>query len=233
MASMHSFTAVLKDSRDVSPTNKLLAFERPATFTFLPGQYVFIEIPKPEGKIVRAYSIASTPEGPFLEFCVTLVPGGPGSTALHEAKPGDSFLMKGPVGKFVLKKSKNHLIFFATGSGVSPFRSMIAHALGEGWENEMTLVFGVRYEEDIVFRKEWEALEKKHKNFRFIPTVSRGADSWKGERGYVQTKLDLLGADKTASDAYICGLSKMVMEAKDALIKADFPEECIHFERYD
>src|SRR4030095_11872795 len=79
----------------------------------------------------------------------------------------------------------------ATGTGISPFRPMIARALEVGSKERVTLLFGVRAAADILFRAEFDALAASDSRFRFLPTLSRPDADWKGLTGYVQTHLDL------------------------------------------
>ena len=51
---------------------------------------------------------------------------------------------------------------------------------------EIWLVYGTRYESDIYYREEFEALARRKPNFHYLPTLSRADESWSGLRGYVQ-----------------------------------------------
>ena len=51
---------------------------------------------------------------------------------------------------------------------------------------EIWLVYGTRYESDIYYREEFEALAERKPNFHYLPTLSRAEESWGGLRGYVQ-----------------------------------------------
>src|SRR5262245_34853076 len=68
---------------------------------FKPGQFLSFDLPIGDAgaPLVRAYSIASSPEqGDVIEICVDLVPGGPGSTYLFGLEPGAALPFKGPFG---------------------------------------------------------------------------------------------------------------------------------------
>jgi len=62
-----------------------------------PGQYVQIQAPSPDGPVFRAYSISSpTYEPTVVEMNVRIVPGGIGSTYLHNLSADDKVAFTGP-----------------------------------------------------------------------------------------------------------------------------------------
>ncbi|MFO0756212.1 MAG: FAD-binding oxidoreductase, partial [Byssovorax sp.] len=128
------FDCRLIEARPLTPAVREMVFERTdgAPFLFEPGQWVNLVLPVPEGEIKRAYSIASppVPGSPRFELAVTRVTGGPGSTYLHDLAPGQTLRAIGPQGLFTRGKLADEpSLFIATGTGITPFRSMIADAL--------------------------------------------------------------------------------------------------------
>ena len=80
------------------------------------------------------------------------------------------------------------------------------------------LIFGGRRAHDILFREEFEFLEKNLENFRFDAALSRETD-WTGAKGYVHS-IYTEGYKNIRSDVhfYICGWSKMIDDAVAKLI---------------
>jgi CDP-4-dehydro-6-deoxyglucose reductase, E3 len=233
----------LVDKKTLSPSVCELTFERVdgSSFIFEAGQWVSLVLPLPAGELRRAYSIASPPsDTPRFDLAVTHVSGGPGSGYLHDMRPGTTLKAIGPQGFFTRPIDRSGpSLFIATGTGVTPLRSMMHAALESGDVNPLWLVFGVRTEEDILYLEELEELARERSNVRVIFTLSRGSDSWQGRRGYVQAhvselwnELEALGLGKT--HAYACGLQKMVGAVRDLLRKQlKVPREQVHAERYD
>lgn len=227
----------------LSPNVRELGFDRVdgAPFEFSPGQWISLVLPLAEGEARRAYSIASPPDGsPGLSVAVTKVEGGAGSCFLHTLPEGHVLRAIGPQGFFTrTRDARLPSLFVGTGTGVTPLRSMILSALAAGDDAPMTLLFGVRHEEDRLYIDELEALAKKHDNFRFAYSLSKGKDAWHGLRGYVQTHVEhawreLEGTGKGAPHAYICGLERMVGAVRDVLRKQmNVPRQQVHSERYD
>src|ERR671930_2392836 len=80
-----------------------LAMTDPPALPFEPGQWLSV----PFGpKIVRAYSIASTPDRPSLiTLCADVAPGGIGSQWFKRLAPGRDVEFKGPLGGFVFARA--------------------------------------------------------------------------------------------------------------------------------
>ncbi|MFH1073111.1 MAG: FAD-dependent oxidoreductase [Nanoarchaeota archaeon] len=231
------FDAVLESVRKDTPSVSTFRFRLldGKDFEFKPGQFVNISLPGEGKRLFRPYSICSSPlEKGMLEFCITRVPQGVVSNAIHTMQPGTPVGIAGPLGIFFLKEPvEQDILCIATGSGVGPMRSMITYALAKGMQKEIWLVLGVRKEFDIIYKEEFLALARKHSNFHLLVTLSRPEPGWQGESGYVQTKLDRFFSKKEELDVYICGLKDMVMQACQLLLQNGFPKEHVHFERYN
>lgn len=219
-----------------------LDFERTdgSPFVFTAGQWVSLVLPLPEGEGRRAYSIASAPGfSPGFSLAVTRVEGGPGSSYLHAMKEGDALRVIGPQG-FFTRDAVHPTLFVGTGTGVTPLRSMLLDALNRGDTSPMTLLFGVRFDADRIYREELEELARTKPNVRVEFCLSRPLASWAGRTGYVQAHVeelwkDLVGADaSTAPHAYVCGLERMVSAVRDLLRKRiGVDRRSVHGERYD
>src|SRR5262245_10607827 len=151
------FESRLVAARRLAPSVRELVLERAdgRPFRFYPGQWVNLVLPLPDGEIKRAYSIASPPmDGSArFELAVTRVEGGPGSSYLHELAEGARVRTIGPQGLFTRTIDEDTpSLFVATGTGVTPLRSMIKASLGAGGKAPMWLLFGARFEEDILYR---------------------------------------------------------------------------------
>lgn len=239
------FEARLVATQRLTPSVRELVFERTdgAPFQFDPGQWVNLVLPLPEGEIKRAYSIASAPVAgsPRFELAVTQVEGGPGSQYLHRMKEGETLRAIGPQGLFTRgKDAVLPSLFIATGTGVTPFRSMIQAGLTAGERAPLWLLFGARYEEDILYGDELKRWAAKHPEVRYEVTLSKATAGWTGRRGYVQSHASELLRELRAlgggaePHAYICGLDRMVSSVKDLLRnELALPRKHVHTERYD
>ncbi|MDZ7715700.1 MAG: hypothetical protein U5J95_05750 [Balneolaceae bacterium] len=140
------------------------------------------------------------------------------SNYLADLKPGDKVRMTGPSGRrFLLPENAKdfNYIFFATGTGIAPYRGMIKELLEDDFDNEIVLVFGCAYRTDLLYADYFEPLAEKHENFHYLPYISREDRRSDGSKKYVQTCLmddaDLLDPilAKENTLLYICGLKGM------------------------
>ena len=212
---------------------------------FVAGQFIQMLCPLPDKenpgktkKIIRSYSIASPPEEKrFLEFCIKLVLDGAFTPTLWDMCIGDKLEIRGPYGKFIVPEPVEHdLVFIAAGTGIAPFWGMIYHLLKSAKvKQNVVLVFGLRYEEDVLYEQEFKQLAAEHPNFVPVFTLSRprAPEKWWGERGYVQTLLAKYVKDPANTKAYICGLTPMIEQSVEQLKIMGIDNERIHYERYD
>jgi ferredoxin-NADP reductase len=227
--------AKLVESHVIAPEVKHFTFEVPEVeqLPYTPGQFVSFSGDFEGKKITRAYSTASAPFGNRFELCLNRVQDGLFSPHLFEMQPGDTVDMKGPLGYFVLKYPPSDSVFIATGTGIAPFRGMLVQHLEQYPNRQFTLIFGVRYEEGLLYREEFEALERQYPGFRFWPTLSRPGEGWSGRTGHVQKHLDEAIGDRRDLDVYICGLKAMVDDVRARLKAMGFDRKQIVAEKYD
>jgi ferredoxin-NADP reductase len=247
MAPFQTFTARLTCSTALSHFTKHLEFEIKdvSRFGFVAGQWLSFKTTKADGEeITRAYSIASPPsENNAFALCLNRVQDGYMSNFLCDMKPGDEISCQGPFGDFILRPPMRDTLFIATGTGIAPIRSMLhsmyaPHADGrEGSssidEREVSLIFGNRTEKDIYYDNEFQRLAAEHKNFHYLPTLSRGSKQWTDARGYVQEHVASIAKGRSDMHAYICGLDKMVRANRELLKLLGWDRKSIVYEKYD
>ncbi len=212
-----------------------LVFEPGKGMDFIPGQFAVVICPK-DGKVIRrAYSVASPPEQrEKLSLVIKLVQGGVVTNWFWTLKQGDKIRVHGPFGKFILpEKIDFDIVFVATGTGIAPFRSMVWHLLPKGFQRKIWLLFGSRYDNMIPYHQEFLDLVKKYPNFIYVPTISRPGPDWKGETGYVQTKIGKFFPSPEAKRVYICGLNEMIQAVQETCLKQGFQKDQISYEKYD
>ncbi|HFA52049.1 MAG TPA: FAD-dependent oxidoreductase [Bacteroidetes bacterium] len=205
------------------------------SFAFKAGQFVTMDLPIGERRRQRwrSYSIANAPDGTkVLEFCIVRLEGGAGTTYFfEEVGTGTPIRFKGPAGSFVLpEKIEQELVFICTGTGVAPFRSMIhdLHNRGEDGHS-IHLIFGTRFNENILYQKEFAELAEKMPGFRYDICLSRESEllpclpsglSFGLRKGYVHpVYLEQYKEVKPGRLFYLCGWKEMIDEAVANLTK--------------
>jgi ferredoxin-NADP reductase len=235
------------------------------SFPFTAGQFISAVAEDAKGKLqTRAYSMASAPRGNRFELCVNRVEEGFFSNHLADLPDlpiGSTIQVHGPHGHFVLHQPITDSILVATGTGVAPMRGYTqwlfpADGPDRSEGKQIWLVYGTRHESDLYYHQEFEALAARKPNFHYLPTLSRGLESWKGLRGYVQEHVARIVEERAArlgqtlpipepdpaipaADlnfdiyAYICGLNEMVASVRERLSGFGWHKKQVVFERYD
>ncbi|MBI4353562.1 MAG: hypothetical protein HY593_06540 [Candidatus Omnitrophica bacterium] len=220
----------------LTPTVKHFVLEYPkeADTRFIAGQFLMVHLEKEGKPHKKAYSIASSPSLPNkIELCIKLVEGGYVSTYFFGLKEGGVLHTSLPYGVFTVREPwEENLVFVATGTGIAPIRSMIQNLYEKNCGKNIWLIFGNRYENEILYQNEWETLARERKNLHFLPTISR-PKHWTGEKAYVQEVVKKLFMGRVDNaDFYGCGLVPMCQQLKNALLEMNVPKERIHFEQF-
>jgi len=222
----------------LSPSVRSLVFRLDGEpLAFQAGQYVDLLAKGERGFVYRrSYSIASPPSDPEIELAVTRVEGGPLSTALHAMPLGERVEIEGPDGNFTRPPAHAALpaLFVATGTGLAPFRAMLAEELAREEDGPpLVLLFGCRTERDVLWADElrtWTA----HPRFRMEVTLSRADAAWAGRKGYVQAHTPEILRPLLPAHVYVCGLAKMVDEVVELVTRTlGVSRDLVHYETYD
>lgn len=229
------------DIIDVTPLVKRFFFRIPEmeSFNFVPGQFVQLDLPIDSKIKTRSYSIASAPEGNnVLELVISLNEQGLGTPYLFsEIKVGSTLPLSQPAGKFMKPPVvlDTDICLVCTGTGIAPFRSFLLDLIRKNTPHgNINLIFGTRYEKDILYKDEMEELSRTLPGFSFTPVLSReDAPSYTGKRGYVHQVYKELYADKRPAQFFLCGWKVMIKEAQQNLIDMDYDKKLIKFELYD
>lgn len=222
--------AVLTDIIKETQVNWRFIFESPLydKLDFIPGQLVQLcAKPGQDDTVIRNYSVSSWPDGTNkFELIVTYLKGGHMSEYLfNEAKIGDEFIYRGPMGIFTLSNEleTRPIFLVSTGSGISPFRSMINWLYSKNINyKQIKLFFGTRTENDLLYRSELENIQEHSPNFEYIPVLSR--ENKPGfAKGYVHEHyLSLIDSMDTKPLVYYCGWDRMISEGREHLKQRGF-----------
>lgn len=170
---------------------------------FKAGSYISLYSEVKEGIASRAYSLSSSPkealEGTY-RITVKRVKGGNLSNhLLDEVKPGTRLIASEPAGFLTYNPLRDapHVVAVAGGVGITPFVSM-AKAIFEGSEDfRLTILYGVRKPEDIIFGKELDEIASKTDKVKVVYVYS-DVEIKGEEHGFVSAEL----IKKYGGDAY-------------------------------
>ncbi|KGM53151.1 phenol hydroxylase [Lysobacter daejeonensis GH1-9] len=216
---------------------------------FIPGQFIQVHFDYADGTPTkRSYSLATIHDhalgpGEAVEIAVSYVPGG-SATALFEGLPeGGAITASGPYGRFCLvpADTNRRYLLIATGTGVTPYRSMLPQleTLMRERGVEVVLLFGARTPAELLYGDEFRAFADAHPGFRFVPCFSRelpgeGTPHAHADvrHGYVQQTLAEFAPNPATDIAYLCGNPNMVDACFEALKAAGLAVPQIRREKY-
>lgn len=199
----------------------------------LPGQFVSFTGEVAGKRVTRPYSLAGLPQGNRFELCLNRVREGLFSPWLFELEPGQSVAMQGPLGYFTPRQPFRDSVLVATGTGVAPFRAFLQSDMVLSSGARITLLFGARHEESLLYRAEFEQLERRLSGFRYLPTLTQPPAGWQGRVGRVQAHLDEALEGRSDIDVYLCGMRDMVDGIRRLLKERGFERRQIIAEKYD
>lgn len=206
-------------------------------FSFKAGQFIMLNLPIESKYTNRSYSIASAPSNDnIFELCIVINPKGMGTPFIWENyEIGTKVQLSKVLGKFTLPEVIDHdICFICTGTGIAPLRSQALDILNRGIPHKnLYMIFGNRWEKDVIYRKEMEELEMKFPEFKFIPVLSRENEGWTGKNGYVHSVYEEIFSDRRPAYFYICGWADMLKEARQRLENMGYDKKSIRFESYD
>lgn len=226
----HDYSIPLLEKLPIARDLLQLRFQKPDGFSFLAGQFVQFLIPFEGRFLLRSYSISSSPDEPFLEFCVKLLPDGKASGHFLSMNEGGAVAMRGPNGRFILQSNSNGSYFIATGAGLAPVMSMISHKMAKDKNgHEIRLLFGVRTEEDVFWIDRLEACAAENPMFSYALTLSQPKPDggWKGLRGRVTEHILHHLVDH---HFYLCGNAAMIKDVRGMLLENGIEPAKILFE---
>lgn len=228
VAATRSLTHEIKEVR--------LRLEEPGSITFEPGQYIQLEVPDEKGPpVYRAYSISSTPSKESeVELIVRLVPGGIGSTYVHNLNDGDHVSFTGPYGEMKLRDTGNDILCVGGGVGIAPLKSIVMSLLEQGTTHRVLFYLGVRAKKDLMYMEEFRELSRIHPNFRFVFALSSPleTDQWDGDTGFIHLLLERDIEDGRGFDVYLCGPPVMADAVIKVLKEKGVPEDRIYYDKF-
>lgn len=173
---------------------KMLRFVLPANQQIAPrpGQFLTFDWMIDGKTVKRSYTICSSPtQRSFVEITPKRVENGHVSKFLNDsAAVGLTVKARGPYGKFYFDETKQErLVLMAGGSGITPMVAMLRYIDDLCLKVDVTLIYCVRTEQDIIFGNELAAIQKRVPEFRQVLVLSQAGAEWKGWKGRLRREL--------------------------------------------
>lgn len=227
----------LIERKEVARGTEEFIFEKPAGFTFIPGQYggfTLIDSPiKEPGGFTRRFSILSSPHDPHIALA-TRMQNSPYKNFLKTLPLGSEIKFAGPTGNFILHEDKNTpAVFIAGGIGITPFFSILNAAAHEASAQSFTLFYGNQSKVDAAYLNELQNLTNKLSHLKLITPMANPDSDWTGETGFITYEMiKKYVPDLSKPIFYVCGSPAMVNAMQEILQELDINEDRIKVEDF-
>lgn len=245
MARFHELAIAEIDRQ--TPESVALGFDVPEalreTFAFQPGQYLTLSTEIDGEEVRRSYSICSAPGEARLRVGVKRVADGRFSRFVNEhLGVGDTIRVMPPEGRFTPKLgggARQDYVLIAAGSGITPMLSIAKTVLGHEPRSTITLVYGNRSTDTIMFHEEIEDLKDRYLGrFSLIHVLSREKQDFDlfngridGDRIAEMVERRLIDVDG-ADGVFLCGPGEMIDDVSGRLKALGVPTDKVRFERF-
>jgi len=238
---MSSFIATkVTDYKQETKNTVSIAFDVDSSnFTFIPGQYINIEVEIAGEKHRRAYSICSAPNSNELRVAVKKIDTGTVSVYLNDnVKVGDELNISLPEGNFthvINSNNEHHYLIFGAGSGITPLLSIIKAVLNDEPKSKVTLFYGNSNSNSIIFKDELAQLEERYQNLKVLHLLTDNNNSPLSGRINFERAMQLIndyGNDSLSKEFFTCGPAEMMKAVKNAAEASGYSEERIHMEYF-
>ncbi|MGH1352877.1 MAG: NO-inducible flavohemoprotein [Methyloligellaceae bacterium] len=214
---------------------------------FLPGQYLTIRLPSPDGQTtMRNYSLSDKPGLNYYRISVKRecspapdLPDGYVSCKLHdEIKVGDELEVAPPCGEFTLNTSdtpERPLVLISAGVGITPVLSMLLSALELSPKRNITFIHGCLNEKVHAFRSLLNQLATTHRNLTIHYRYSENNNGETTEQrntstGFITQELISSLIPTRDADYYFCGPKPFMVNTYRDLNSWDIPASQINLE---
>ncbi len=224
--------------REIARNTTEFKFNKPANFTFIPGQYAGFTLINPGVTdvrgVTRRFSLANIPDDDFIAIALRIIEPSAYKRLLNQLVIGDEIKFAGPTGNFILPNETNTpVILIAGGIGITPFYSMIREASKYKSPRDITLFYGNQTREESAYLDELYTLQKENPHFNFIPTLAVPDDHWQGETGFISDiMIRKYVPDLQKPFYYVCGSSVMVTTLQETLAEMGINEDNIKVEDF-
>lgn len=237
----------VKDIRQETDDTISIAFDIPSDlqpdYAFKAGQYLTLRTYINGEDVRRSYSLCSTPGSGEYRVAIKHLEDGLFSTFAHQVlKVGNQLDVMTPMGNFVFEPDvtkQRSFALFAAGSGITPIISIAKEILENEPLSDVSLFYGNKGFNSIIFREEIEALKNKFMDrLRVVHILSRESLGNPLQKGRIdhnkcqsihQAFLSTLELD----GIYACGPEEMILSVKDSMTELGIASEKIHFELFN
>lgn len=221
-------------------------FEIPAEladeYRFMHGQHVSLRSLDAGDELRRSYSICSSPGSGRMRVAVKRLSGGVFSAYAHDhLQPGDIIEVVTPIGRFNTPLDPAQVksyAMIAAGSGITPILSILTAILEVEAQSAVTLIYGNRTVQDIMFLEELEDLKNLYPGrFAMYHVLSREEQDvpllhGRIDREHLEQFFEQLVSPDDVDEWFLCGPREMIDTARALLIERGTEASHVHSELF-
>jgi len=186
---------------------------------FKAGQFLQITLNN-NPQLKRYLSISSSPtEKGYIE-CTKKITESDFSKVLAALAAGDVVRVQYPFGRFTLEHNKTggKVAFLSGGIGITPLRSIAKFAVDKNLGLDMVLLYANRSLRDVVFREDFEAMQKAYAQLKVSHVLCEAAPNFTCTVGLINsTVIKQEIPDYAQRSFFLCGPPGMVEAMKKIL----------------
>ncbi len=208
--------------REATPGSRIVRLNlNGAPFSYEPGQAAAIGPAELSARV--PFSIASAPEETrqlgYVEFLIKVDAAGRWGMGFPSLVRGARVALDGPAGSFTFPDDprEQRFAFIAGGTGISPLRSMIRHAILAGIRGRLRLLYSARTPRDFAYLPELRGMVKRGELEMWVSATREVGPKWRGERGRINTAQLAHLVDDPATLCFVCGPAAMVADVPPLL----------------
>ena len=211
-------------------------------YRFLHGQHVSLRSLDAGDDIRRSYSICSSPGSGRMRVAVKRLSGGVFSAYAHDhLKAGDIIEVVTPIGRFntpLYPAQTKSYAMIAAGSGITPILSILTAILEVEQQSSVTLIYGNRTVQDIMFLEELEDLKDLYpQRFALYNVLSREEQDvpllhGRIDREHLEQFFEQLVHPDDVEEWFLCGPREMIETARALLIERGTDASHVHSELF-
>ncbi|HMI98401.1 MAG TPA: ferredoxin reductase [Gaiellaceae bacterium] len=202
------------------------------------GQHLDVRLTAEDGyQAERSYSIATAPDGELAITVERLDDGEVSPYLVDEAREGDRFEVRGPIGGYFVwdPSEPGPLLLVGGGSGVVPLMAMIRHRAAAGSAAPTRLLYSSRTLEDVIYREELDELGAREDGFEVFHTLTRSQpDGWSGYGRRIDEEIlrEVAWPATDEPQVFVCGSTRFVDTTADGLVALGYEPQSVKTERF-
>ncbi len=221
---MEEHTVKIISTGSLTHDVKKIQVEKPAGYSFIPGQATDVSVNTPEQKNrKRPFTFTGLNNDPYLEFIIKIYPSHKEVTnEIDKLVPGDELIISNAWGAISYKGPGT---FIAGGAGITPFVSIFRDLKTKNQIRGNRLIFANKRKADIIMEKELRELLGS--DFINILSEEEHPDYY---HGMISEEFLLANAGDFNSKFYLCGPPPMMNALKKQLAALGVEKNSITFE---